>query len=308
MEFDPEDPLAYEELVHKSTSSDEEFVQLAYPHGRIKPNVIKIKKNSKRSDSNADKAKGGEDGTGEMIQNSTVPPNVDTSAVSTKKKKGRSISSEDRGHRTKMEKALKDGLFTDVTFLVYSESCASEHDFREIKAHRVILASKSDYFRTMFSGGFKEGIPGDSVEKCKDGTIKVTINDADFDAFSRMLSYLYTGSDPALDKGMLKGQLLDLGDILAGLGIADKFLLQEWASDQCDRVRRCANSRNIKDCLFFCMNHPDHALNEVILEIVAKDYSAYSHIIKDISSGGNTRWMLDFMIKVADVQCRVSST
>jgi BTB/POZ domain-containing protein 9 len=64
--------------------------------------------------------------------------------------------------------------FTDVTFVVEKE---------KFKAHRVMLAARSDYFRALLFGGMRETNPANEIE----------ITDCSSTAFDALLGYIYTG-------------------------------------------------------------------------------------------------------------------
>lgn len=64
--------------------------------------------------------------------------------------------------------------FTDVTFVV---------DKEKFKAHRVMLAARSDYFRALLFGGMRETNPANEIE----------ISDCSARSFNVLLTYIYTG-------------------------------------------------------------------------------------------------------------------
>lgn len=64
--------------------------------------------------------------------------------------------------------------FTDVTFVV---------DKEKFKAHRVMLAARSDYFRALLFGGMREANPKNEIE----------ITDCSASSFNVLLIYIYTG-------------------------------------------------------------------------------------------------------------------
>ena len=64
--------------------------------------------------------------------------------------------------------------FTDVTFVVEKQN---------FKAHRIILAARSDYFRALLFGGMRETNPANEIE----------ITDCCANAFDALLKYIYTG-------------------------------------------------------------------------------------------------------------------
>uniref|UniRef100_UPI00358E8E57 BTB/POZ domain-containing protein 9 n=1 Tax=Myxine glutinosa TaxID=7769 RepID=UPI00358E8E57 len=97
--------------------------------------------------------------------------------------------------------ALQQGQeHTDVTFVV---------EGRPFPAHRIVLASRCEYFRAMLYGGMKESVP----------QAEVHMQDATAEAFALLLRYVYTGrlSLPSIGEE----SLLDL------LGLAHRLGLNE---------------------------------------------------------------------------------
>jgi RCC1 and BTB domain-containing protein len=73
---------------------------------------------------------------------------------------------------------FNDEEFSDVTFLVQG---------RKVHAHKMILSMVSQYFRTMFTSGFRES-----------ESIEVAIPDCSYNAFLAVIEYIYTGNNPIL--------------------------------------------------------------------------------------------------------------
>ena len=80
-------------------------------------------------------------------------------------------------HLTDLSALLDDDTFCDIEFTVGNETTT---------AHRNILSSRSDYFRTMFTGNFSEGEPNDL------GRYECCVEDTTMPAFQIVLRYLYT--------------------------------------------------------------------------------------------------------------------
>jgi len=99
-----------------------------------------------------------------------------------------------------MAKLLKDGLLSDVTI-----ACGDSL----FKCHRAILAARSKYFETMFSGGMAESNQN-----------SVTLSDVGAKTFELLLHYIYTGS-VSQSADLLSTELLIL---------ADRFLLEDLKS------------------------------------------------------------------------------
>uniref|UniRef100_A0A3F2YWI3 BTB domain-containing protein n=1 Tax=Anopheles epiroticus TaxID=199890 RepID=A0A3F2YWI3_9DIPT len=89
---------------------------------------------------------------------------------------------------------LSSADYSDVTFVI-------EED--RIQAHRVILASRSEYFRALLYGG---------LEESKQNEVKLTVES---NAFKNLLQYIYTGSLELKD--------MKLDDVLSLLGLAHQY-------------------------------------------------------------------------------------
>ncbi|RIA93754.1 hypothetical protein C1645_735334 [Glomus cerebriforme] len=89
-----------------------------------------------------------------------------------------------------IEEYFKNESFTDVEFLF---DCGST-----LKAHRIILATRCNYFKTMFKSGFKESTLD-----------KVPIRFVRYEVFYVMLYYIYTGRLMDLNEENAYGILRD---------------------------------------------------------------------------------------------------
>ncbi|CAH1791881.1 unnamed protein product [Owenia fusiformis] len=98
----------------------------------------------------------------------------------------------------------------------------------EFHAHRVILASRSDYFRALLFGGLRESQPGVSTIELKDTTP---------DAFRHLLKYIYTGRVNLAD--MKEENLLDV------LGLSHQYGFLELESSISDYLKATLNIRNV---------------------------------------------------------------
>ena len=96
-----------------------------------------------------------------------------------------------------MEEARQNGLFTDVTLVA---------DGREFKAHKVVLASRSQFFKTRFASRWS-GSAGDKVE----------MTDISASIMEAILSYMYTGTVTDIDKIAYK--LLPVAEEYALVGL-----------------------------------------------------------------------------------------
>jgi len=99
------------------------------------------------------------------------------------------------GHVVQIGELFLNDLFSDVTLLVEGQA---------LKAHRAILAAKSDYFRTLLTSGMKE-----SHSK------EVELKETPIKGFRLLLRYIYTGHMSLMEQ--------ELQVVLDILGLAQKY-------------------------------------------------------------------------------------
>ncbi|XP_062312094.1 BTB/POZ domain-containing protein 9-like [Osmerus eperlanus] len=112
--------------------------------------------------------------------------------------------------------------YSDVTFLV---------EGKRFPAHRVILASRCQYFRAMLYNGMKESQP----------QAEVHLQDTQAEAFSMLLQYLYTG------RASLTSARQDV--LLDFLGLAHRYGLQPLEDSTCEFLRTALHTQNV--CLVY---------------------------------------------------------
>jgi len=103
------------------------------------------------------------------------------------------------GHLVQVGELFLNDLYSDVTLMVEGQA---------LKAHRAILAAKSEYFRTLLTSGMKE-----SHSK------EVELKETPIEAFRLLLRYIYTGHMSLADQ--------DLEVVLDVLGLAHKYCFTE---------------------------------------------------------------------------------
>nr|CAB3226454.1 BTB/POZ domain-containing protein 9-like [Phallusia mammillata] len=136
--------------------------------------------------------------------------------------------------------ALSDD-YNDVTFVV---------EGREFPAHRVILASRCDYFRALLFGGMRES----------KGREPIVVHDATADAFELLLKYIYTG----------KMRLSDIKEahVIEVLGLANKYgfpSLEKSISVHLRRTLTVANACGVYDvALLYSLQDLQEATAEYI--------------------------------------------
>ncbi|CAB4024666.1 Kelch repeat and BTB domain-containing 4, partial [Paramuricea clavata] len=89
-----------------------------------------------------------------------------------------------------MGAVLETGQYSDMTFLVRDaskpllaeDSTADQNGSNCLRAHRVVLASRCDWFRRALTSGMKE-----SIERT------IHVYDTDKESFQEFLKFIYTG-------------------------------------------------------------------------------------------------------------------
>ena len=146
-----------------------------------------------------------------------------------------SLSSKSRFNLSKcMEEARQNDLFTDVTLVA---------DGKEFKAHKVILASQSQFFKTRFASRWS-GSAGDKVE----------MTDISASIMEAILSYMYTGTVTNIDKIAYK--LLPAAEeyALVGLrGMCEETLAKSLTISSAVEVLIYADAHNTVDLKKACM-------------------------------------------------------
>lgn len=103
---------------------------------------------------------------------------------------------------------LNDQDFTDVEFKVVTSNCK----FESIKAHRIVLASSSDYFKKLFTNGMQES---------NNGVIEVS--DVSPDVLRTLIQFCY--AQQVVVKKPMSDEEMD--HFIQLVQLADKFLLSE---------------------------------------------------------------------------------
>ena len=149
---------------------------------------------------------------------------------------------------SQLESLLKCQDHTDVTFIV---------EKKPYRAHRVILASRCEYFRALLYGGMKESL----------GTNEIPLPDTPAVAFETLLRYIYTGN--------LSLRELKEDDILDLLCLAHKYGLLSLQSAIGSYLKAIISIRNVTTiydvaCLYHlfdlqktCLTFMDHNAVEV---------------------------------------------
>ncbi|XP_062611869.1 kelch-like protein 24 [Saccostrea cucullata] len=125
-----------------------------------------------------------------------------------------------------LSNSLKNSLFTDVQI---------EVDGDIFNCHRIILASMSHYFKTMFTSNFKEsGLP------------KVHLKDLDKEIFKAALEYIYTGQSSVKSSNVY--HLLSCSSMLQIKGlqaICSEFLRKSLSHNNCIGIWKMATGHGL---------------------------------------------------------------
>ena len=139
-----------------------------------------------------------------------------------------------------MEEARQNSLFTDVTLVVA--------DRKEFKAHKVVLASQSQFFKTRFASRWMDPrLPGYSDDR-------VEMTDVPASVMEAILSYMYTGK--VTDIGKIAFKLLPVADEYGLVGLrkmCEGALVRLLTSNTVIIILICAATHNAPDLKKACM-------------------------------------------------------
>ncbi|XP_073836747.1 protein roadkill-like [Musca autumnalis] len=136
-------------------------------------------------------------------------------------------------------KLLASEEFSDITLVAQGGI--------ELKAHRLILRTRSTVFDAMFRNDFLEN-----------QTNRITIDDIDADVLEEMLKYIYTGDDDNIPKEMASELLM----------VADKYALMDL-QEMC--VKILIDSKQIDtitDTLLLAERNSNKRLKEQVIEFI----------------------------------------
>eukprot|EP01111_Echinosteliopsis_oligospora_P010523 TRINITY_DN3293_c0_g1_i6.p1 TRINITY_DN3293_c0_g1~~TRINITY_DN3293_c0_g1_i6.p1 ORF type:complete len:855 (-),score=268.42 TRINITY_DN3293_c0_g1_i6:63-2627(-) len=131
-----------------------------------------------------------------------------------------------------LRSVLLDPLFSDVTFVV---------EGRQVKAHKIIMISRSEYFKKMLCGTMLEGVQVHPI---------IPLSDISFDHFSHLLEYIYTNEIQ-----------LNTDNVVSLLGAADRFritclkdMCEEYLLNaKCIEISNACSLLRVSD-MFSCVN------------------------------------------------------
>ena len=143
---------------------------------------------------------------------------------------------------------LEGGAYSDVTVI------AGQVTF---KAHKAILTARSPVFRAMFENDMTE-----AAENC------VEITDIDPKAVQEMLSYMYTGTAPKVDKMAALLQAADKYDLKQLKAICEKELISQLSEENVSETFKLADRYSATQlkakCTGFMAIHTPHLVSKYI--------------------------------------------
>lgn len=148
-----------------------------------------------------------------------------------------------------MDEARRSNLFTDVTLVA---------DGQEFKAHKVVLASQSQFFKARFSRPWVSPAPADGSSG-----ERVEMTDVSAVVMEAMLSYMYTGK--VTDIGEIAEQLLPAAE---EYGLADLRKMCE------EELIQSLTTNTVISTLLHAAAHNAPTLKEACIEFVVYNTAA----------------------------------
>ena len=140
-----------------------------------------------------------------------------------------------------MEENRRKNLFTDITLVAA--------DKKEFKAHKAILAARSNFFETRFSSRWQE-------QNTSESSGKVELTDVPGTVMEVMLSYMYTGEVAAIEKVAISVLPFAEEYGLEGLKkMCEQSLAKSLTSDNAVDLLITANAHNALDLKKVCMDY-----------------------------------------------------
>ena len=132
-----------------------------------------------------------------------------------------------------MEDNRRKNIFTDITLVAA--------DKKEFKAHKLILAAQSDFFKTRFSSRWQD-------QKSAESSDKVELTDVPCNVMEVMLSYMYTGEVAAIEEVAISVLPFAEEYGLEGLRkMCEQSLAESLTSDNAVDLLITANAHNALD-------------------------------------------------------------
>ncbi|KXZ47188.1 hypothetical protein GPECTOR_37g194 [Gonium pectorale] len=128
---------------------------------------------------------------------------------------------------------------------------------RTFHVHRALVAARSDYFRQLLGGGFAEG-----------GAARLSLPDADLEAFALVLRFLYTG---AVD--VPAAQVRPLAEL------ADRLLLPELCRDMQARLLAEVGPESVVDAMLWAEARGP-CFSQLLAELKAWCLEHYEEVVR----------------------------
>ena len=170
------------------------------------------------------------------------------------------VPTNDRLQHTRLRehygKLLSTGEHSDISFIVRGQ---------EIKAHKCILAARSEYFSWMFTSGLQENQTNTVIE----------IDDFDAETFQRALQYLYVGWSPYSntqpDSPKEYRHSVPLFDSAVQLlALADRYQFKDLFRNCLENVKNRITAENVAKMMKSATNHKSEELQNSCFKILRK--------------------------------------
>ena len=142
-----------------------------------------------------------------------------------------------------MEEARQKCLLTDVTLVTGK---------KEFKAHRVVLAAQSAFFKTRFE------------QRWEQSGARVELNDVSPEILEAVLKYMYTGQVDKIGDGELACKLLS---------VADQYAMEKLRTTCEATLAKSISDENVVDVLILADTHNGKDLKKVCIEYVVRNPS-----------------------------------
>jgi hypothetical protein len=178
-----------------------------------------------------------------------------------------------------LEKLLGTSQFSDVTFILEGN--------RQLKLHKCILASRSEYFANLFTHQMKE--------QSMDNPI-IDIHDCHYFEFAEMVKWVYTDT---ITRGLSLPDLIDL------LGVADRFRVVKLKYQVAEQLKPHIQIETVLDILKASDMFQAPQLGSSCLSFISHNYeqvrsftncfdellrsTRYAHLVKKLLCGINTK-------------------
>ncbi|KAF2076914.1 hypothetical protein CYY_001752 [Polysphondylium violaceum] len=160
--------------------------------------------------------------------------------------------------------------FSDVTFLLVDDESKEPKEYKELHAHKNILAVRSEYFKSLFTSGLKE-----SYEKV------IKINER-YDDFKVLLQFLYSGRAD-----------VHLGNCIGLIYLSDLYYVPRLKKICESKVTEGIDINNVIDIFKQADFYKLNQLRKVCLGYISRNYKEL--ITKGSLNGLEASYLLEIM-------------